>query len=532
MRKLFYLILIYLIPFAIFGQVSKIKDIPLQNTNGNSGVIEMVTVGNKIYFAAGDGALWVSDGTTEGTVIVKKFLPFNFSDYDNYTVKRLFNLDGSLIFFLNNNANEELWRSDGTSSGTYKITNVSVPHPNPSGAEPIVISHWLYFVNIDSINRGQLWKTDGTFSGTYRVKFIYNYKNYVDPPSQFINLKNNLYFWVNDSIHGMALWKSDGTDAGTQILKVLTPAFVYRNNIQTVSGNYLYFSAYNGTMTGLWRTDGTDSGTVFVRPFSSMQNLVDLNGTLYFDADTNGLYYIGKSDGTQQGTHFLSKSPGSSTFNLVSAKAFGNSLIMALFDTLQGRELWRLDNNANSPVLIKDIWNGPSSSLNNLDSFKLANGILYFDANDGIHGYELWRTDGTAQGTFMVEDIIPGIRSSSPHYITYMNGDVYFIAFDDTSGVQLWKYGTKSDIKTLKENDLIQAFVTGQDLIIKNIDIETSIYRIELYDITGKIVSTFIPHSQDQMINTQLPELNQGVYVCTINTSQGIINKKLFISSY
>ena len=62
------------------GQVELVKDI---NPDGSSSPDSLVEFNDKLYFAANDGetgrALFVSDGTTEGTQLVKDIYPENNS---------------------------------------------------------------------------------------------------------------------------------------------------------------------------------------------------------------------------------------------------------------------------------------------------------------------------------------------------------------------------------------------------------------------------------------------------------------------
>ena len=59
---------------------------------------------------------------------------------------------------------------------------------------------------------------------------------------------------------GLALLKSDGTAAGTKPLKT----FQSINDLVNVDGE-LYFIADDGTGSRLWRSDGTARGTVLVK---------------------------------------------------------------------------------------------------------------------------------------------------------------------------------------------------------------------------------------------------------------------------
>jgi ELWxxDGT repeat protein len=102
-------------------------------------------------------------------------------------------------------------------------------------------------------------------------------------------------------------------------------------------------------------------------------------------------------------------------------------------------ELWRSDGTTAGTMLVKDI--NPGSSSSNLHYLTNINGTLWFSATDGfaVHGQELWKSDGTAAGTVMVKDIDAGSFDSSPAYFTNVNGTVFFTAFDFDAGTELWR---------------------------------------------------------------------------------------------
>src|SRR5205807_2023500 len=66
------------------------------------------------------------------------------------------------------------------------------------------------------------------------------------------------------------------------------------------------------------------------------------------------------------------------------------------------------------------------------------NGTLFFVANDGTTGNELWKTDGTPAGTGLVKDIQAGVIGSWPRKLTSFRGKLFFAA-DDGSGIELWR---------------------------------------------------------------------------------------------
>ena len=92
------------------------------------------------------------------------------------------------------------------------------------------------------------------------------------------------------------------------------------------------------------------------------------------------------------------------------------TLFFTTSDPTNGEELWKTDGTDARTVLVKDINPGLASSfpanLTNID------GMLYFAATDGVNGAELWKSDGTAAGTILIQDIVVGIGGSSPGNLT------------------------------------------------------------------------------------------------------------------
>ena len=70
-----------------------------------------------------------------------------------FGIEFLFDFNGLLIF--KNGANGNLWKSDGTTSGTVEITNISTNYF-------AVMNNHLYFVGNDGDHGHELWNSDGT----------------------------------------------------------------------------------------------------------------------------------------------------------------------------------------------------------------------------------------------------------------------------------------------------------------------------------------------------------------------------------
>jgi ELWxxDGT repeat protein len=67
------------------------------------------------------------------------------------------------------------------------------------------------------------------------------------------------------------------------------------------------------------------------------------------------------------------------------------------------------------------------------------NGVVYYLATDSTSGSELWRNDGTAAGTSLINDLNVGLASSGPAHLTNINGTLYFTANVGSFGRELWK---------------------------------------------------------------------------------------------
>jgi len=216
-------------------------------------------------------------------------------------------------------------------------------------------------------------------------------------------------------------------------------------NLIDVNGT-LFFIADDGTSgVELWRSDGTPGGTVLVKDINPGAGesvpiwFANLNGTLFFDANdgTNG-HELWKSDGTTGGTVMVKDiNPGAGDSYPQNLIAVNGVLFFKATDGTNGMELWKSDGTPGGTVMVKDINPGPGAS--DFTSLTAVNDTLFFNPNNGTNGQELWKSDGTTGGTVMVKDINPGVGGSGSYYLTNVNGTVFFYAFDGTNGGELWK---------------------------------------------------------------------------------------------
>lgn len=179
------------------------------NTHGASGIKYIVSFNGYLYFQAYDTQhhweLWRSDGTTAGTGMFMDIDPtFEMINPGGYP--RDLTVIGNKLFFSakNNNTGAELWVSDGTVNGTVLVKDINITDQSmPNGF--FEYQGWAFFAADDGVNGTELWTSNGTTGGTYMIENL-NGSDYGYYGDHIIH-KNELYFTGIDGTNGVSLWK-------------------------------------------------------------------------------------------------------------------------------------------------------------------------------------------------------------------------------------------------------------------------------------------------------------------------------------
>jgi len=173
---------------------------------------------------SGDGVAWLTLGSTctvEAWAATPQQAPHpvttldaticHFGSYNDYYTSAA----GRAFYLLFSEEHEiEVWATDGTASGTARLTDFSNRVPISTHRIGVELGDELYFLAVDDQEAPGLWRTDGTPGGTARVGDACDSCRHVEN----LGVHEGVLYWeaFPESSPGSELWTSDGTAAGTE----------------------------------------------------------------------------------------------------------------------------------------------------------------------------------------------------------------------------------------------------------------------------------------------------------------------------
>lgn len=427
------------------------------NPNGSSDPQELVAIGSKLLFTANDGVhdreLWVSDGTPAGTHMVKDILPTSPSGYAPYWPGALTAAGGLLYFSATDGVHGyEPWVSDGTADGTRMIKDIE-PSDGIFGSDPYgytELNGVVYFSAATRLNGRELWRTDGTEAGT-RIVADVTPGTGGSYPQYFTAFNNRLYFVRHDARNSNigALFRTDGTSAGTKAVRDHNGNRVkgmFTFGVMSVVGDHLFF---NRNRKEVWVTGGTPATTMKLTDFGT-RFIVGAGGVAYLSWDDGGPdappSFLWTSDGTPAGTQplmYYDDTPIVGGFYT----PLGSNLVFWGTDTWDGESRptggLSISDGTKAGTVPLRVYALPVDYNSIADPTPRAtlNSVVYFPAQtyDGLGNFSdvtLWRTDGTRDGTY---GVTPGYPNGVTG-VTAMGDKIYFVTKTGGKGAELWAY--------------------------------------------------------------------------------------------
>jgi len=293
----------------------------------------------------------------------------------------------------------ELWKSDGTSSGTSLVKDI-FSGPNDGvwwyyNNEAVELNNNIYFLASDSESAGELWKTDGTDEGTKKITHFMN-----GNVSKITLVGSQIFFLVQPPGQSIEIWKSDGTENGTVLVKSNIQV-ANRATFEGKAGNTFIFTvgaSGNGNVK-VWRSDGTSNGTFPITDeidgngsgndggyggTSLLSQYIEHNQKLYFVSRS----YIYETDGTLSNTRrvpYYIANIGESTIRHSDVIAINNKLYFLFFSV------------DSSTLIIQEM----ASDLSGLKEIYYKRGATYFSPSDlaDYNGKLMFTTGNDSGGT-------------------------------------------------------------------------------------------------------------------------------------
>ncbi len=408
-------------------------------------------------------------------------------------------LTDNLILFVgeDDQHGDELWITDGTTSGTRLLKDINPGSEGSAIFEMVRVplsggGARIVFTAFEPDHGTELWESDGTVPGTRMVADLDNGST-SSFPSELTNINNDsVAFSVSSSAVGSEIFIYN-VSANTVTPLELNPGIdgsVPRNLQFFGNQNALYFSgvtpAQGAELRRLNLSNNTFS-TIEVCPGSASSfpgQIVESQSLTPFRVfpaiDCSGgrgrELFITSGNPPSSASFLKDINPGLGNAFLESGEsiltAVGTLIVFSANNGTTGFEPWVTNGTAGGTIQLADILPGIDSSQGlplSQTFFPTANGLV-FAARSPSLGVEIWRTLGTPATTVPLLDINPGIASSFPDNFLASDFGIraIFSADDGSAGSELWitdgtSAGTQpvADINAGEDGSLIFGVKTG-----------------------------------------------------------------------
>lgn len=397
-----------------------------------------------------------------------------------------FEINSIKIFVAEDEGKFHLWRTNGTESGTQKISDLSVYSPKNEAKFfnklfYQIVNNELYFLEVnESLQYENLWKTDG-----YTTTRVFN------------SLGSRKLFWVNGSLI-CQFHNSFQKIENQSLVNIYETPINFNFSGKVIIFNdkiYFFISKYvdgyqENTLTQIWSIDGNgndlqlfeelpiDNYLDFWNSGSTASQIILLDNQIYYfrfeyNIDYSKSICLWKTNLLNGNSNLIKRMTyidDASINSFENLRKFGNKLFFCSL-----KEMWVSDGTELGTLLLKTF-----SRLNNSErqalelniypeNFLITNDKIYFTANDGSDDFELWVSDGTFLNTVLLKNINP-TKSSEVRDFKILNNKVYFLANESelwtTDGTQLgtilWKTFPKLNDGITRETMDASQMANGQ----------------------------------------------------------------------
>lgn len=482
---------------------------------------------------------WISDGTNKGTFLLKDIGPgasnslFSNDAFSNDTILYFFAFDESNSNVIN------LWRTDGSSNGTYFIDSLGPNYPNKYYEEATFYKGEFYYF-ISSQSYKTLYATDGSKKKPRKI-YAFNDSNYISRSSIKV-FNNQLYFYGYDTEHGAELWTSDGTSAGTKLMFDLntgTNSSIFNNGKLVSCQNKLFFVAQRYSQEGfeLFYIDKQSNEPWLLRDFTPLSNkssqitLIEGNDSFFLFNVLNAApaeTYV--SDGNWSNTRkfHTPKEPDPNPYHYTyGVHKTKNFTLVSSYTSATGVELFKSDQQFNNLGLLRDINPGIGNSINGSYAKIFEVGKkAYFLGFNFMLGNDIWVTDGTSDSTLIYLEFAGNNQTMSDILHQWNNRLFFAETVDINIGTELYELNINRS-SSIEQQNLFNSGVypnpvsAGQVLIFSD-----QACNFELYNTLGQLV--WQGDSVDG--KSTLPDkIDKGIYYLSVTKETSNIKTKIIV---
>ncbi|MBO6573818.1 MAG: T9SS type A sorting domain-containing protein [Rhodothermales bacterium] len=399
-----------------------------------------------------------------------------------------------------------LYSTDGTVAGTEQLTDQRFRHRIATSG--LINPGVLFFVVSTTRELRELWRTDGTRSGTYRVapflwaegplervgdRLVFRGQEvgtgrwspdlwaldvHTLIPSRLTNTGSmGEVLGLDDYVVAVwrdgnrrTLYRTDGTASGTTAYSSLAAGLTVLGR----AGKRLLFTTYTSTEgTELWRTNGTAAGTgmladIYPGPTNSdIDLLASACGKLYFAAtspSTGAELWV--SDGQPEGTRVIDifGGPGSST--PFSAAASGCDLFVMAETADAGGTLVHVDAAAGVTRTVSRQFSSPKDGNAVPRGLRAYGSSVIFQATHEEHGEEVWISDGTEAGTRLFYEAVPGASRGTVGTFVGPRGHLFIFAIQNPGTLDLLRFDPQPEATLSGLDKTLRAVSLGDLMLI------------------------------------------------------------------
>jgi ELWxxDGT repeat protein len=370
-------------------------------------------------------------------------------------------IGGELFFVAQDSAHgKQLWESDGTSSGTLRLTDGNDVRGGINPQDLTAVGNSLFFAANDGPavyggHGAQLWAAAPGSSG-YAAHMVTNVAGGLYP-SELAAAGNTLYFSGYTPTYGHQLYKSNGTAGGTtMVIDIPGPSGSPSSNPTglTAAGGLVYFAATDRSHgEQLWATNPSTGATTMLSSANAAdggihpRHLTAVGSTLYFAGyDATNKMQLWASGGTAATTARLSGQNTAGTgLNPQFLTAAGGRLYFSGNDGVHGTQLWAMSGTRYGSATMLTSAHASGGGVGPTGLVAVGS-TLYFSGDDGVYGQQLWSSNGTSSGTKMVADI-NGTAGGLAANLTAVGSTLFFTAYTPSSGFQVWQSNSSGMVK-------------------------------------------------------------------------------------